>query len=39
MTAEILNGREIAKDYRAGLAEEVENLKSKGITPNLTVVS
>jgi len=38
MTAEILNGREIAKDYRAGLAEEVENLKSKGITPNLTVV-
>ncbi|CAM4210856.1 bifunctional methylenetetrahydrofolate dehydrogenase/methenyltetrahydrofolate cyclohydrolase FolD [Lacicoccus alkaliphilus] len=38
MTAEILNGREIAKDYRAGLAEEVEKLKSKGITPNLTVV-
>src|SRR5690625_1398899 len=38
MTAEILNGREIAKDYRAGLAEEVENLKSMGITPNLTAV-
>ena len=38
MTAEILNGREIAKDYRAGLAEEVEKLKSQGITPNLTVV-
>ena len=38
MTAELLNGREIAKEYRAGLAEEVERLKNKGITPNLTVV-
>lgn len=38
MTAELLNGREIAKEYRAGLAEEVEKLKNKGITPNLTVV-
>lgn len=38
MTAELLNGREIAKDYRAGLQSEVEKLKSQGITPNLTVV-
>lgn len=38
MTAELLNGREIAKDYRAGLSAEVEKLKEKGITPNLTVV-
>ena len=38
MTAELLNGREIAKDYRAGLQNEVEKLKSMGITPNLTVV-
>ncbi|MCG1008556.1 bifunctional methylenetetrahydrofolate dehydrogenase/methenyltetrahydrofolate cyclohydrolase [Salinicoccus sp. ID82-1] len=38
MTAELLNGREIAKAYRAGLAEEVEKLKAQGITPNLTVV-
>ncbi|MFD2829901.1 bifunctional 5,10-methylenetetrahydrofolate dehydrogenase/5,10-methenyltetrahydrofolate cyclohydrolase [Corticicoccus populi] len=38
MTAELLNGREIAKEYRDGLAAEVEVLKSKGITPNLTVV-
>lgn len=38
MTAELLNGREIAKDYRAGLAEEVEKLKKNGIIPNLTVV-
>lgn len=38
MTAELLNGRETAKEYRAGLAEEVENLKSHGLTPNLTVV-
>ena len=38
MTAELLNGREIAKDYRAGLQEEVEKLNSQGIVPNLTVV-
>lgn len=38
MTAELLNGREIAKDYRAGLQSEVENLKAQGIVPNLTVV-
>ena len=38
MTAELLHGREIAKDYRAGLQNEVEKLKSMGITPNLTVV-
>ncbi|WP_020006259.1 bifunctional 5,10-methylenetetrahydrofolate dehydrogenase/5,10-methenyltetrahydrofolate cyclohydrolase [Salinicoccus albus] len=38
MTAELLNGKEIAKDYRAGLAAGVEELKEKGITPNLTVV-
>lgn len=38
MTAELLNGREIAKKYRAGLAAEVDSLKAEGITPNLTVV-
>lgn len=38
MAAEILNGREIAKDYRAGLEKQVNELKEKGITPNLTVV-
>ena len=38
MSAELLNGREIAKDYRADLQEQVEALKEKGITPNLTVV-
>ena len=38
MTAELLNGREIAKDYRAGLQSEVEKLKAQGIVPNLTVV-
>ncbi|WP_026858537.1 bifunctional 5,10-methylenetetrahydrofolate dehydrogenase/5,10-methenyltetrahydrofolate cyclohydrolase [Jeotgalicoccus psychrophilus] len=38
MTAELLNGREIAKEYRAGLQSEVEKLKSQGIVPNLTVV-
>lgn len=38
MTAEILNGREIAKDYRADLERQVSELKEKGVTPNLTVV-
>ena len=38
MTAQLLNGKEIAKDYRAGLQEEVEKLKENGMTPNLTVV-
>lgn len=38
MTAEILNGREIAKDYRADLEQQVSELKEKGVTPNLTVV-
>lgn len=38
MTAELLNGREIAKEYRQGLADDVELLQSKGIMPNLTVV-
>ena len=38
MTAEILNGREIAKDYRANLERQVSELKEKGVTPNLTVV-
>ncbi|CAD2077318.1 bifunctional 5,10-methylenetetrahydrofolate dehydrogenase/5,10-methenyltetrahydrofolate cyclohydrolase [Phocicoccus pinnipedialis] len=38
MTAEILNGREIAKDYRADLERQVNELKEKGVTPNLTVV-
>ena len=38
MTAQLLNGKEIAKDYRAGLQTEVEKLKENGMTPNLTVV-
>lgn len=38
MTAQLLNGKEIAKDYRAGLQAEVEKLKENGMTPNLTVV-
>lgn len=38
MTAQLLNGKEIAKEYRAGLQEEVEKLKANGMTPNLTVV-
>lgn len=38
MSALILDGREIAKNYRAGLQQEVESMKQQGITPQLTVV-
>ncbi|MBC9874248.1 bifunctional methylenetetrahydrofolate dehydrogenase/methenyltetrahydrofolate cyclohydrolase FolD [Macrococcoides bohemicum] len=38
MTAKVLDGKQIAVDYRAGLAEEVEALKAQGVTPNLTVI-
>ncbi|USG63638.1 bifunctional methylenetetrahydrofolate dehydrogenase/methenyltetrahydrofolate cyclohydrolase FolD [Brevibacillus ruminantium] len=38
MAATILYGKEIAKDIREQLAGEVEELKSKGIVPGLTVV-
>ncbi len=38
MVAKILDGREIAKTYRAGLQAEVENLKEHNIVPKLTVI-
>jgi len=39
MTAEIVNGREIAGNIRKKIAEEVEQLKSKyKITPNITTI-
>ncbi|WQJ73172.1 bifunctional methylenetetrahydrofolate dehydrogenase/methenyltetrahydrofolate cyclohydrolase FolD [Mammaliicoccus sciuri] len=38
MVAKILNGREIAKTYRAGLQAEVEKLKEHNIVPKLTVI-
>ncbi len=34
----ILDGKQIAKDYRQGLQDQVEALKEKGFTPKLSVI-
>ena len=38
MVAKILDGKQIAKDYRQGLQDRVEALKEKGFTPKLSVI-
>ncbi|KST55609.1 bifunctional methylenetetrahydrofolate dehydrogenase/methenyltetrahydrofolate cyclohydrolase FolD [Staphylococcus aureus] len=38
MVAKILDGKQIAKDYRHGLQNQVEALKEKGFTPKLSVI-
>ncbi|MET1538639.1 bifunctional methylenetetrahydrofolate dehydrogenase/methenyltetrahydrofolate cyclohydrolase FolD [Staphylococcus aureus] len=38
MIAKILDGKQIAKDYRQGLQNQVEALKEKGFTPKLSVI-
>ncbi|HHW6296264.1 TPA: bifunctional methylenetetrahydrofolate dehydrogenase/methenyltetrahydrofolate cyclohydrolase FolD [Staphylococcus aureus] len=38
MAAKILDGKQIAKDYRQGLQNQVEALKEKGFTPKLSVI-
>lgn len=38
MVARILDGKQIAKDYRQGLQNQVEALKEKGFTPKLSVI-
>lgn len=38
MTAKIIDGKEIAQQIRAELADEVKRLKAKGITPGLGVI-
>lgn len=38
MIAKILDGKQIAKDYRQGLQDQVEALKEKGFTPKLSVI-
>ncbi|HGX1646270.1 TPA: bifunctional methylenetetrahydrofolate dehydrogenase/methenyltetrahydrofolate cyclohydrolase FolD [Staphylococcus aureus] len=38
MVAKILDGKQIAKDYRHGLQDQVEALKEKGFTPKLSVI-
>lgn len=38
MVAKILDGKQIAKDYKQGLQDQVEALKEKGFTPKLSVI-
>ena len=38
MTAEIISGTQVAADIRKELAQEVKELKAKGVTPGLAVV-
>lgn len=38
MTAEIINGKDLAQELRNNMKNEVLELKSKGITPHLTVI-
>ncbi|CUG99930.1 TPA: bifunctional methylenetetrahydrofolate dehydrogenase/methenyltetrahydrofolate cyclohydrolase FolD [Staphylococcus aureus] len=38
MVAKILDGKQIAKDYRQGLQDQFEALKEKGFTPKLSVI-
>ncbi|MGD6772108.1 bifunctional methylenetetrahydrofolate dehydrogenase/methenyltetrahydrofolate cyclohydrolase FolD [Staphylococcus simulans] len=38
MVAKILDGKQIAKDYRQGLQDQVEALKKEGYTPKLSVI-
>lgn len=38
MTVELINGRELSKDLRQGITEDVQKLKEKGVNPHLTVV-
>jgi methylenetetrahydrofolate dehydrogenase (NADP+)/methenyltetrahydrofolate cyclohydrolase len=38
MSAYIINGTELAKEKRAQLAKEVQQLKNEGIEPGLAVV-
>ena len=37
MVAKVLDGKQIAKEYRQGLQEQVESLKERGFTPKLSV--
>ena len=36
--AQIINGKELAKNIRLSLKDEVELIKDKGITPKLAVI-
>lgn len=38
MTAEVINGKELASHFRRGFKLEVDALKQRGVTPKITVV-
>ncbi|WP_106497184.1 bifunctional methylenetetrahydrofolate dehydrogenase/methenyltetrahydrofolate cyclohydrolase FolD [Lentibacillus sp. Marseille-P4043] len=38
MSAEVINGKELAAELKLAMKEEVSELKEKGLTPHLTVV-
>lgn len=38
MTAEVINGKDLAKELREKMKNEVSELKEKGLTPHLTVI-
>ena len=38
MVAKILDGKQIAKEYRQGLKDQVEELNKQGFTPKLSVI-
>ena len=38
MVAEVINGKELAKELREKMKAEVSELKQQGITPQLTVI-
>lgn len=38
MTAQVINGKELATIFRKGFKQEVDALKEKGVTPQITVV-
>src|SRR5699024_3569867 len=38
MTAEVINGKDLAADLKADMKEEVAQLQERGIVPKLTVV-
>ena len=38
MSAELINGKEIAQDFRNEMKAEIQTLKNQGVTPHLTVI-
>ena len=38
MTAQVISGKQLAKELRENMKEEINLLKQRGITPHLTVI-